>query len=654
MASGTFHPPAADRHGLVGRDRELAVLHAALADAQVGRGGLVLVCGEPGIGKTGLAAAAAAAARDRGVLVLWGSAWEDGGAPAYWPWVQVLRAYRRQVGPAAMGATAGPDLARLTQLAPELADLAPMPSPACQAAASMAGESVRFALFDALAGFLLRAAEATPLLIVLDDLHAAGAPAALLVQFLATEVRRAPILVLITYRQVETHLDPGVAAVLGALDSQATTLSLTGLADTEVAELIRSSTGTAPDPDLTAAVARRTEGNPLFVREIARLLGPSHRVETAGEQWPVPAGIRQAIRARFARLTAAAHDADRVFAAAAILGREFDLADVGELVGLAAPALLDLLGHAVAAELLQSVPGALGRYRFSHALVRETLSGDLRPAARAEWHAAAGAVLERRPDADPARLAHHFLGALPLVDADRAAEHAARAGDAAMRALAYEEAAGHYRDALDALDHQAPADRHRRCELLLALGSALTRGGDPPQARTVLHRAAELARRLDHPESLARAALIAAERLDFNAVEERTVALLGEAAEAVRGSGSALEARVLARLAVAGYHAGHGRRDALSARAVQIARRTGDPATVTSAVSARLHAMWGRQHPREVLPAATEIIELAEQSGDADRAFDGHMWRLTALVELGELTAAERDVYAVGQLADEL
>lgn len=622
---------------LVGRDAELSVLRDALADARAGRGGLVLVSGAAGMGKTALLAAFADEAAKSDAVVLWGSGWESGGAPAYWPWTQALRRLVHRSGPEAVAADAG----RLAHLLPELG------APASASPGSSAG--ARFALFDAVAGALLRAAAAQPLVVVLDDLHVAGGPAALLLQFLAREARWSPILLVAAYRPVEATWDAGVAAVVDALGGTAVALPLPGLDAEGTAELVRRGTRSAPPAGLVAAVRARTAGNPLFVTEVARLLAGG--VADPGA-WSVPAGIRQAIRARVERLRPPAPD---VLAAAAVLGREFELPLLAALTGVPAADLLEPLETAAAAELVAAEES--GRYRFAHDLIRDTLHEDLAPHERARGHAAATRLLARRDDDDRrhlATLAHHALAALPLLDGAVVAGYAERAAAHAARMADHDRAAELYTGALAALDHADPADAaDHRGRLLVALGDALIRAGGPQRAHAVLDDAAELARRRGDAVVLARAALVRAERLEFNDVDTAGVALLEEAAAAVAGSGGALEARVLARLAVAGYHT-RADGDGLADRAVTVARASGDEGALAQALSARLHARWGSEPAETVRPVADEIVTLAERGGDRERAVEGRLWRLVTQLEQGELGLAEREVHAIERHADAL
>jgi hypothetical protein len=263
-------PQGADT--FVGRSRELTALTAALRQAATGDARLALVAGEPGIGKTELARAFARAAGNDGAVVLWGSAWEDGGAPPYWPWVQVLRSYGRQAGPEALAEAAGPQAAVLGQVLPELGAA---PTPAGPASGA------RFALFEAVCAVLDRASRSAPLVVILDDLHAAGRPSALLLRFAAT-VRLSRVLLLATYRTAEAAMDPDVSDVITTLESVSPPLTLAGLSSDDIRLMLPGA-----DADVLVVIQRRGEGNPLFVSQVARLIGQG---AATVEEMPVSTG----------------------------------------------------------------------------------------------------------------------------------------------------------------------------------------------------------------------------------------------------------------------------------------------------------------------------------------------------------------------------
>ena len=429
---------------LVGRDVELGVLRDALAEARRGRGQLVLVAGAAGMGKTGLVTAFADEAAGRGATVLEGAGWEAGGAPAYWPWTQVLRGLVRVRGADTVRSLAGADLPWLAHLLPELGPPGPIPPGA--------SEGSRFAFVDAVSGVLLRAAADTPpLVVLLDDLHVAGGPAGRLLLFLARQVRSAPMLLVGTYRPVEAGWDPEVGEVVAALEAAGTGLRLAPLDPAAVAALIAHTLGRAPGGHLAATIVDRTGGNPLFVTQVGRLLASG--AGAGSEDWPVPPGIRQAIRARVGRLSGVAGP----LGAAAVLGREFDFSALETLTATPAADLLEPLAAATEAELVEPLPG--GRYRFAHDLVRETVYGDLSPQARTWLHAAVAALLAARPGDDPehlALLAHHALAAVPFLDPTVAADHAESAARSAARMGAHERAAELYAGAIAALELPEP------------------------------------------------------------------------------------------------------------------------------------------------------------------------------------------------------
>ena len=539
----------------VGRDAELAALGAALADAANGRGGgLVLISGEPGIGKTTLAGTFARRARGQGAHVAWGSAWEDSGEPPYWPWVQVLRSFERDAGAAALAEAAGPGAGLLAELAPSLR---PPPGTSAAAAGTSAGAAgARLALFDAVTTTLDRASRAAPLVVVLDDLHAAGRASALLLRFVF-EARLPRVLLLALYRDVEARLDDELSEVVSAIEASAVLITLGGLSREQIHTLLPGA-----DRDVLAAVERRSEGNPLFIAQVARMLASgAGTVDDVG----VPAGIRQAIRRQVTQLTrsgegaglSAGPAASEVLTTAAVLAADLDPAMVAEVLGTAAEDVSGVFDRASRAGVLRASSPA-GRYEFAHALIRESLYGELSPHARAEAHGSVAAVLEREPwraQAGHAALAYHYLRAMPAGNAAdiarRAVEYSGRAGQDALGALAYEEAAAHFGRALEALGRAAELPSDSRCELLLGLAESLLNSGAIRRAEPHLRQALQLARRAGAAGQLAAAALLSAAHLDFNAPDESAAALLREAADALGDDAPALRARTLARLAVA-------------------------------------------------------------------------------------------------------
>ena len=460
----------------VGRDLELAELTAGLDDAEAGHGRLFLLVGEPGIGKSRLAEELAARARSRGALVLVGRCWEAGGAPAYWPWVQSLRAYVRAAAPATLRRQLGPGAADLAQLLPELREVLDDLPPA----AGSDTEGARFRLFDSLAAFVKRVAATQPLVLVLDDLHAADEPSLLLLQFVARELAQSRIVIVGACRDVDPTPAAPLRATLTELAREPVTRTvlLSGLGEEDVERFVALAAPAAEASQLGATVYAETEGNPLFVGEIVRLLGREGQLAEA--PLAIPHSVRETIGRRLRHLSDESND---LLTLASVLGREFDLHALARVSGRDRGAVLELLDEAIEARVVSEVPGAISRMRFAHALIRDAAYHRLTRARRIELHRRVGEALEviHAAELDPhlAELAHHFYEAA----AGEAVGYARRAGERAVAQLAYEEAVRLYELALAGLDAGGPATVAERCELLLALGDAQGRRGTIPERR---------------------------------------------------------------------------------------------------------------------------------------------------------------------------
>jgi tetratricopeptide (TPR) repeat protein len=661
MERGPGHtPPVPPRRApvFVGRRQELTELLAGLEDALEGHGRLFLLAGEAGIGKSRLADELATTARELGAMVLWGRCWEAGGAPAYWPWVQSIRSYFRNAGPQTVRSQMAAGAADIVQMLPEVRGLFPdLPR-----APAVDPEAARFRLFDAVTSFLRSAAEAQPLVLVIDDLHVADTPSLLFLDFLAGELAESRILAVAAFRDTDLTREHPLTATVGELLRHRVTsrLPLLGLTESDVARFIVLTTGVAPPTTLAAAIHAETDGNPLFVGEVVRLLAAEGRLERPGDarSLAVPRGVRDVIARRLARLSGACNE---LLTLASVLGREFDLPALERLSGQASGAALWVLEEAVGARVIGEVPGTLGRLRFSHALVRDTLYDDIPPARRAELHRLAGEALEALYAIDPdwhlAELAHHFVRAAPGGNVDRAVGYARRGGDRAVRLLAYEEAVRLYELALQALGLKGVEDEDTRCELLLALGDAQARTGDEPGAKRSFLRAAGIAERLHASELLARASLGYGGRFVWAraGTDQRIVSLLQQALAALEARDSPLRARVMARLAGAlRDQPAREPRATLSQAALEMARRLGDPATLAYTLDGRCAVLLWPENPEERVAMATELARVGEEIGDGEKLVQGRYYRLMALLELGDLRAVRAELEVIDGLAGEL
>lgn len=624
----------------VGRARELRELRGGLGEMRAGQSRLHLIAGEPGIGKTRTCQELAAVARAEGMRALWGACHEGEGAPAYWPWMRILRA-------ALDDGLVRDDPARtFPHVAALLADAG---------TDAATPEQARFRLFDDVTRFLKAAAASAPLVLVLDDLHWADRPSLRLLRFVARELHEAPIMLVGTYRHTEVGPDHPLAEVI-ADATLAARLTLGGLDAAEVAEYLALAGGAAAPGSVAAAVHEQTEGNPFYVAEVARFLNLDEHGEGAvTPALAIPETVREVIRRRVDRLSAPCRD---LLAVAAAAGAEFEVACVQRAAGRALPETMTLLDEAAAARIVEASADARGRFAFCHSLIRRVLYDQLTPLRRIELHRQLGETLEAiygpAREAHLAELAHHFFEASVDGDVARAVDYSARAAAHALARVAYEEAVGHYARALAALDFRG-GDQRRRCELLVALGDAEMQSGESVRAKRTLREAADLARALGAGDLLARAALAFGWWLEPGKTDHYLVDLLEEAARMLPAEDGALRVLVLAHLAAELWYSGTpARRAALSAEAVAMARRVGDGRALTFALSSRHLALWGPANVEERLAVAGEVVRLATAIGDVERVLQGRVWQVVDFLELGDIQAVDVGIALCERLAAEL
>jgi tetratricopeptide (TPR) repeat protein len=630
---------------LLGRARELADLRAALEGSAAGSGELVLLTGEPGIGKTRLATALGELATADGHRVAWARGWDGGGAPAFWPWVQIVRAVAADRNDEELLGDLGAGARWVAQLAPELRERLDLPE-----AGDLESEQARFSLFDAVTIFLRNAAQREPLVILLDDLHTADLSSLLLLAFLARSLNETRVLTVTTHHDAGPRRGAEVEAVFGELARFGRRIDLIGLEDDDLRALVIHRSGADPSEELVHSLRALTEGNPFYSDEVVRLLVAQGRLDRpVGDRGPVlPDSVRDAIRRRLLPLRA---EVLETLEAAAVQGRDFDLTTLERVAGLPRPELLELLDEAMALQLVEEAPGPAGSFRFAHGLIRETFYGNLTATRRARLHAAVGDALERTA-ASEAELAHHFVEAARVGDPGKALDHAERAGHEALAALAYERAADLFDAALAALDMIGEPDDRRRGELLLLRGQAqMQAGGDA--ARATLIAAIDLARRVGDSDLLARAALsLGGFGLSPGMVDDVLVAVLEEALEGIGPDGGALRARLLVRLAVALYYSNAvDRREALVQEALDIARELSDPPTLAYVLDQGHIATSGPYTTERGLAWAHELFALADDVGDPELAVRAHSWQIDLLLELDDLPGADMAIEALDRIA---
>jgi tetratricopeptide (TPR) repeat protein len=625
----------------VGRETQLGALVAAVEAAELGESVLAFVAGEAGIGKTRLVNEVAARVSAR---VLWATCWEGAGAPAYWPWSQLLRALVTDDEGDRLGARGGHDNEQISDLLGEVP-------------ASDLSTGARFQLFDAVAGVFAHASRRRPLLLVLEDLHWADEASVRLLEFLDHDRRARRLAIIGTYR--DRDLDPAhpLARRLAELVRHGLHLSLGGLGKRDVAALVGAMS--VAGVDLSSAIPllhRKSGGNPFFLRELLRLIGADGSVSSFGLEaaGTVPTGVRAVVARRLARLSPSTQE---VLAAASVAGADFDMSILIPVTGRSTGELLAALDEATAAALVIR-QGAGVTFSFIHALVREVLYQELGLAARTTAHRKIADVLEERyGDARLPELAHHLLrGALGVAD-DRTLDCAVRAAERTFELLAYEEAAAWYGRALELLRATRPGSP-REGDLLLRCGEAHLSAGELPAAREAYQQAAVIARNNGDAEQLARAALGLGAGLggfEVQLLNPAQVELLEEALDALDPAPSRLRAWVLARLSVAlSFMDDEARRRSLSEQAVAMARQVGDSSALGYALAGHCDAIASPEHCETRLATAREVVRLARETGDRQLELLGRRLRLLALLEVGDVGAADIEIERFAQVADRL
>ncbi len=556
---------------------------ARLADAWERGDGLLLIGGEPGIGKTRVLAELAARVHAEGGVVLWGRCDEDL-AMAYQPFVEGLRHY--------IDHAPDDELARivpasdLLRLVPELKERLPDLEPPTMAEPDLE----RLRMFEAVVDLLAGASRTAPILLVLDDLHWATTPTLLLLRYLTRPGLQPPgVLIAATYRDTELDRAHPLAKVLADLRRQTEVerVSLSGLGLDDVTAFVDATGG---DAALAAAVYEETEGNPFFVGEMLRHLAESVHEEGADE---IPEGVRDVIGRRLSRLSGSTN---RILAVASAIGPEVDLG-VLELIPDAADAgsVLDALEEAARAKLLTELPKPVGRFAFTHALVRQTLYAELSVARRARIHFRIAEAMESLPAPRSAVLAHHYAQGAAAGGLSKAVTWTERAARDAARRLAFEEAAALYERALqllDLTDSPAPAERMR---LLMSVAVSLRESADIEGCRSRSLEVAALAREVGDVKALAFAAVLRSDWGLAGFVDDTSENLLLEAIEAVGESDLGLKTELLGVLAFyraiylgLGWHV-----DPLAQEAIGVARRSGDEIVLARALAYRAYVLQG-------------------------------------------------------------
>jgi len=643
----------------------VSAVHAAFEGTRSGRGHALLLLGEAGIGKTRMADEIRGLGQASGVRPVGARCHEMQGAPALWPWIQILRQLCSGLDSAARGRLLGDDAGPLTRLLPELDQTPPQaPSPGVPPASH--DDDDRYRLFESVTTLLRQAASEAPLLVVLDDLHWSDPASVLLARYAIRELRRDPVVFVGLYR--DTDVDPGdpLHKALGDLSLEAEVFRLEGLDSSEVTRFVEHVAGFEVSAVLSAALHAQTGGNPLFLVEVLRLLASEGRLgapdAATPEAIPLPLSVRHTLQGRLDLLSPNTH---ATLKQSAMLGTEFDLETL-EAAMQPAGELVSALEEASRARLIQQVAGVSGRFRFVHDLIRETLDAGLSIAGRALLHRrAADAIVKTRSatlEYHYASLAYHYLESASTGTAREAVDFAVRGAARATASFSFELAvqlSGRALRALDYLDAELGASsesERTRTTILIDMGHVLWQSGQRGEARATHQAAAALAQRLDDPSLLAQAAIGLAGRNDVpKDFPDASVQLMERALERLPRTDSRLRVRLLAHLVRAKY-LGDDREQLLgwAREAVAIATRLDDPGACFAALEALHFALLIPAHLEERLAVSRQLPELARRTGSLRFEALAWLWRAFDLLQVPDMAAADAAIASFDEAARKL
>jgi class 3 adenylate cyclase/DNA-binding winged helix-turn-helix (wHTH) protein len=623
---------------LVGRRDEIAELLDAWERAAHRHGCPVVVSGEPGIGKTRLVEELVARVPE--AIVAWGRCPETGAQAAYLPCIQIARQLEGSVH-------FGDELAEV--LLPEVDVQTVDPS------------AERLSLHVGVAKLL--GSGNKPVILVVDDLQWADPATLRLMEFVAADLGRAPVLLVVTVRPLTADAPIELVDCLGELARQpgAVRIDLSGLGLDDVTRWLDHRTGGSSDPAVAQQILERTGGNPFFVGEVVELLACDGRLDDpeVARSAAVPAAVQDVVRRRVSRLPP---DTQQLLAAASVHGRLFDADVVGEVVGASVLDVLDLLEPALDSGLVAEGDRP-GRFQFSHALVAETLANELSSARRARLHAATAMALVRLRAGDldvrAAEVAHHALEGAAAGVAEMALEWSVRAAGHAAARNAHEDAARHWERAVRALELARPTDATARIDLLIEQGLAHLRADQVALTYRALVQALDLALDLGDHERIGRAASSMLVEGLWMAGEDAESALaavpvLERAVAALPDAPTCERAMTLAILADNAYWMWSPERlDEVSAEAVATARAAGDESVLARTLQKRAGAMW-RAGSRDVIAeTAQELLEVAGHRGD-ELAATGLMATSCVSWERGDVADAEARIDRAFVIAERL
>jgi class 3 adenylate cyclase/tetratricopeptide (TPR) repeat protein len=626
---------------LVERERERADLRRAVEDARLGRGSLVLVAGEAGVGKTRLTQEIDAEADARGLRVLVGHSTRDEGRAPYLPFTEMIEQ--------GMVTPRSPETLRhaLGEAAPEIARIAPalrLVVPDIPAPLDLPPEQARRYLWLSMREFIGRAAQERPLLLLFEDLHWADEPTLLLLEYLAPQLAELPVLIVGTFRDDEVEPSSPLARILNQLVRQrlVTRITLRPLTEEGVGAMVAGLTGQRPPPALVRGIYAQSDGNPFFAEELYLHLAESgvlfddqgrFRAALKLEELEVPSSVRLVVGERLARLSEATR---RALVAAAVRGRVFELDLVEQVAGEPGEELLDAFDEAERARLITPARSEPSSYAFTHELIRQTLLADTSTVRRRRLHAAIAAALEaiHAGDLEPhaADLAYHLTQGRTGAQDGRLVRYLRMAGDRAMDTAAYTEAADHFAQAVALLERQggtAEEDREALAELVERLAMALRSQGRWDEALKVMDEALRLYEALGRTDALGRLCGVMSYQLGWAAKWEEAVGVASRGLAALGDLPNPDRARLLAEAAwVSGLAGDYAGATGMFAAARDLAGQLGDETALADVLQLQTihHMAW---------------VELAQGVAAGLRAAEvyeagGELWELTGVLAFVE------------------
>ena len=626
----------------VGRQREMVELNGALNDAMGGHGQLVMLSGEPGIGKTRTARELSSRAAALGAKVLWGRCYEQGGVPPYWPWIQPIRSYIQGYDAEELRSLMGSGDSDIAQIVPEIREQLP----GATVSPTLDPEAARFRLFESVTTFLKNAAKSEPMMLVLDDLHWADHSSLLLLEFVSREISNARVMLLGTYRDVEVGRRHPLSQALGALirEPNFRRVQLSAFSRQDAGQLVELNTNVTLAEANLDFILRRAEGNPLFLSELARLVGEEST--GSGDSWTstLPEGVKDIIGRRLDRLSAGCND---TLIVASVIGREFSLEQLKPLIDdMTEDALLEILEEAQKATIIEESPTSGDRFQFTHALIQETVISELTTARQIRLHLRIGDVLEALYGAaaedHAAELAYHFAQAEAVGGKERLIGYSLIAGRQALAAYGHDEALSFFQQALDA--KQWPPIDGETADLLHGVGRALA----VTLPRNQVHEAVEkLTLAFDYYVDAGDIAQVVAiaECPIPNMAGNRTgmIDLLSRALELVTPD-SHEEGRLLSLYGmVKGQQGGvYAASNEAFDRALAIARREQDAPLELRTLAAASYVDWFQLRPHACIDRSKRAMELSQQIDDPSVQVLAHYGSVYALCEIGNIGEARQ------------